>query len=410
MARRARRTSMEQELTDSNNQLEIEEPVIPARPGVPLNMEDLVAALTAATRTNQERRESHKAPSYNGIGDVELFISQFQEVAVSNRWTDQDALIHLKGKLQDQARDCGKGEDTDTLFQNLRTRFGRTRKQARKEWDRIRKTKTQSFLDYGKTITDCLEIGYPNLGPEDRMDMALDKFIRNCGDLDLKRHLTTKQIDTISDAVLAADEFVGLEDEPKTRLSAISEEQNTLLDTLKLMQETLAELKLGSRAMDRKSDIDLPHNSSGNLSGIPNQAMIPQPMFMAPQTGNLSGIPNQAMTQQPVFMNHHGGNLSGIPNQAMTPQPVFLAHSHTGYHHSVPHMGFPGYLDNNSMMINQNQQMIHPKKSSAPRKLNCYQCGGPHMKRNCPHLQNGTGNSQSAGNTQQTLNSQGPTQ
>lgn len=365
MARRARRQSQEQELANINNQLEIDEPVAQPGPGNQLNMEDLIAALTAATRNNQDRRDRYKAPSYNGVGDVELFITQFQEIANTNNWTNQETLIHLRGKLKDEARDCGKGDDIDTLFQNLRTEFGLTQKNARINLDEIKKTKTQSFHEYGKAILKYLEVGYPNLGAEDRMDMAVDKFLRNSGDLELKRHLTTVRPTTIADAVAASDIFVGLGTEIKTRLSTISEEQNVLLDTLKLMQETLVELKQGKQ-------------DSGNRS-----------------------CSNDLLQNM-------------VPNQAhMTQQPIFMAPSYPGYHQlnpSFPHMGFPGYLENNPMMISQNQPMNYPKKSQVPRKLNCYQCGGSHLKRNCPQLQSENGNSQSATNNQQTLNSQGPTQ
>ena len=71
-------------------------------------------------------RENYKAPKFSGTGDVDYFISQFEEVSYANRWTADAELIHLRNSLKDLARDCGKAANVAGIFGNLRARFGMT--------------------------------------------------------------------------------------------------------------------------------------------------------------------------------------------------------------------------------------------------------------------------------------------
>ena len=45
-----------------------------------------------------ERHENFKPPSFDGEGDVDMFIQHFQEVADANRWTEIATLLHLRKK------------------------------------------------------------------------------------------------------------------------------------------------------------------------------------------------------------------------------------------------------------------------------------------------------------------------
>ena len=76
-------------------------------------------------------RDNFRAPTYSGDGDVELFLGQFSDIAVANRWGEQAALLHLRSHLEGTARACGAGQSRDRVEDALRARFGLSQRQAR---------------------------------------------------------------------------------------------------------------------------------------------------------------------------------------------------------------------------------------------------------------------------------------
>ena len=162
---------MEQEMINNNREEQNQNAEAIPGPADMLTMATLITALRAATGMNQPQRQQIKAPKYDGIGDVEQFISGFEEIANTNEWTDQETLIHLRGSLSGKALGCGKGNNIETLLLNLRTTFGLTLKQARDKLEKIKKKSTQSFQEYGKEIKDYVEIAYPNMAEEDQEDI-----------------------------------------------------------------------------------------------------------------------------------------------------------------------------------------------------------------------------------------------
>lgn len=65
---------------------------------------------------------SFKAPTFNGVGEVELFIEQFRGVAYSNQWSERDNLLHLCGCLEGTARVYGWSGSAREIFESLRPR------------------------------------------------------------------------------------------------------------------------------------------------------------------------------------------------------------------------------------------------------------------------------------------------
>lgn len=64
-----------------------------------------------------------KVPTFNGDGEVELFIEKFQDTANENEWSEKGPLLHPKGCLEELAK--RRGKDTDKILNNLQTRYGR---------------------------------------------------------------------------------------------------------------------------------------------------------------------------------------------------------------------------------------------------------------------------------------------
>ena len=50
-------------------------------------------------------------PTFDGTGDVKLFIRHFTDVATASKWQDEIALLQLRNSLRDKAVDCGRAAD-----------------------------------------------------------------------------------------------------------------------------------------------------------------------------------------------------------------------------------------------------------------------------------------------------------
>ena len=69
-------------------------------------------------------------PTFDGNGDVELFIRQFSAVAEASVWTRETALLQLRNSLKDKAIDCGRADDQHAVIEALRMRFGTSASEA----------------------------------------------------------------------------------------------------------------------------------------------------------------------------------------------------------------------------------------------------------------------------------------
>ena len=108
MARRTRRANRDTELKNLHETIltagrEHSTPAAPA--SAPFNMNQLVEAHQMAQGGN---RKQIKAPAYTGVGDVEMFVTQFMDVAHVNRWDERKVVLHLRSSLSDRAHDCGQ--------------------------------------------------------------------------------------------------------------------------------------------------------------------------------------------------------------------------------------------------------------------------------------------------------------
>ena len=72
-----------------------------------------------------------KAPQYNGQGDVEYFISRFEDISVANGWRDAAALLHLREALKENAKGCGRAPFVLAVYAAPRARFRLSPREAR---------------------------------------------------------------------------------------------------------------------------------------------------------------------------------------------------------------------------------------------------------------------------------------
>ena len=68
-------------------------------------------------------RPHFKSPQFDGTGDLEYFIQQFDLVAEANDWDGPAAFLHLRNGLKDKAQDCGKPNTRRGIYAALRARL-----------------------------------------------------------------------------------------------------------------------------------------------------------------------------------------------------------------------------------------------------------------------------------------------
>lgn len=223
---RARRRARESELTAFMNRLDREvTPEFNLSPRQQPQTPDMAAtraieALVAQLANMQQppvQRPKHKTPTFNGDTDVELFITQFRNIADTSAWNEQDTLLQLRSSLEGKAVESGRCETTNEVFQSLRQRFGMTVRQARDKLDSLRKTSKQDLFDFGDDIKKLTEIAYPDQDRTFLTQTALEKFIKGLSNSRLQQHMLLVRPANIPDAIRAAEEFLQYENKPSVQ-------------------------------------------------------------------------------------------------------------------------------------------------------------------------------------------------
>ena len=121
-------------VSDASNRRMDDQPAgHPAAPAAPaaIPMEALLALTQALKLSTPAPRSEIRPPTFNGEGDLTLFLKQFEDVADANGWTRVQRTLHLRSQLAGDAQGCGHGDDYQEIVDDLHARFGVSRRQAR---------------------------------------------------------------------------------------------------------------------------------------------------------------------------------------------------------------------------------------------------------------------------------------
>ena len=258
-----------------------------------------------------QSKPSFKPPQFSGEGDIDLFISQYEDVAKANRWSDQESTLHLRSSLTGKALECGRGEDPEEIFTELRAHFGMTPRQAKEQLHKFQRSPKQSLRDMGTQISGLVKKAYSKLDAEDQEEMALDVFVKALGDRDLRRMLLVRPPSNMKEAVQLSEDFLQAGESSKSpKITAIGEVED---------------------------------ESEG------------EPAEKAPK---VTAVLAETLATMKQMIELQAATLSAL-SQVKQPPPT------------------------------------------EKKPLSCYQCSGPHLKRNCPQLRN---------TTQQSGKERGPAQ
>ena len=185
-----------------------------------INLSDLVKAL----QEHQDRIRTTtkiKPPQFDGTGDVELFLLQFNDVAKLNKWHSEEHLLHLRLSLTKNAMDCSRGKTMLEIEEMLQVRFGTSPRQAREKLRRLKRLPKQTVYELGLEAQKLTRLAYPNIGEQDLEDITLETFIQALDSKAIKRHLLATQAATVAEAIQKVDEYLQVGDNSPTMISAI---------------------------------------------------------------------------------------------------------------------------------------------------------------------------------------------
>ena len=183
---------------------------------------DQLALLTQALQLSG--RQSFKPPSFNGEGDVEIFLRQFEDVANAYRWTGLERTLHIRGQLQGDAQSCGQGEDYDEITEELRARYGLTRGKARDRLATVQLKATENVHKQAREISRLVAIAFPMLPDGEQRAMALDYYSRAWDSRPVQEHLLAIRPTTLREAARAVEDFLAVHTAgPRPRAHAVDQ-------------------------------------------------------------------------------------------------------------------------------------------------------------------------------------------
>ena len=187
----------------------VEQPAAPAAPAA-ITMEALLAITQALKLSSPAPRSEIRPPTFNGEGDLTLFLKQFEDVADANGWTRVQRTLHLRSQLAGDAQGCGHGDNYQEIVDDLHARFGVSRRQARDRLAALKMRAGQSIHSQAAEVSRMVKVAFPTLADADQRAMALEYFTRAWESKSIQRHLLAVAPITMKEAVQAMEEYLAV--------------------------------------------------------------------------------------------------------------------------------------------------------------------------------------------------------
>ena len=185
-----------------------------------------------------------KPPQFTGSGDLELFLTQFTDVAKINKWSPEEHLLHLRLSLTDKATDCSRGNTISEIQDTLRIRFGLSSRQARDRLRHLKRTSKQTVHELGMEAQQLTRLAYPDLRDQDLEEMALETFVQALDNKSVKRHLLASPATTVAEAVQKADEYLRIGEHSPTTVAAVQGTTETISPHMQALSDTMKGLQV----------------------------------------------------------------------------------------------------------------------------------------------------------------------
>ena len=213
----------------------------------------LAAALELLAVRDPRPRVKLTPPTFDGSGDVELFIRQFSDVAEANEWTADISLRQLRNSLKDKAVDCGRAVDYRAVLEALRMRFGTSASEAQALLANVRRDHRTSLQEYASYVNRLVNLANPELPEQYRRNRTLRTFKSTLGHVGLQWHLLVANVQTLEEAVQVGSEYLQIGSQATSRQESgvaqcdfddqeSDQVKSSDTDTNRQMLDTLAEL------------------------------------------------------------------------------------------------------------------------------------------------------------------------
>ena len=183
--------------------------------------------------------------------------------------------------MKETARDCGRPDTLDGIFDALRARFGLSAREARAKLASLKRNHQTTLQEHAAEVERLVTIAYADLPGRHRQEMAIETFTHSLSHAYLQRHLLAVPTPTLEDAVRTGNEYLQIKPTPQagsniraidgeeeedqaeepTRVSpAATDPMATLLKAIQKLSEEVANLKMEARRPGAKRGTLPPSN------------------------------------------------------------------------------------------------------------------------------------------------------
>ena len=180
-------------------------------------LERITTALELLTVGHTRPRVKIAAPTFDGTGDVELFVRHFTDVATASEWSDEMTLLQLRNSLRDKAVDCGRAVDFPAVVEALRMRFGTSASEAQALLANVRRDHRTPLQEYASHVSRLVNLANPELPADFRRILTLRTFKSTLGHVGLQRHLLVANVQTLEEAVRVGAEYLQIGSQATSR-------------------------------------------------------------------------------------------------------------------------------------------------------------------------------------------------
>lgn len=200
-----------------------------------------------------ERRVRLKVPVFNGEGDVELFIEQFQHLVEVEEWTDEITVIKAREGLTGKAQTCGRYYSWPEIAESLRLHFGVTAADAGLQLNNLRRGTNQSLAEYGLEVQKLTRIAYEDAPEALQQRLAMERFKLGLNHTGLQGHLLARNPRSIEEAIPMGKEYLNVmkRNTPVVREVEISERTE-----VQAVQPTTATPSLSQVVMELHKELE----------------------------------------------------------------------------------------------------------------------------------------------------------
>jgi len=229
---------------------------------------------------------------FNGTNNFNEWISHFEGIAAINKWTDEDKKLWLGIRLTDKAHvaftrlPTSAHQSYEALKLALTERFEPTSKQEvfKAEFESRRKSKTESWGDFGDELLRLVDKAYPALQYQAKEQFALSRYLDQLEPAEVAFGVKQRRPKTINEAVSSTIELESYLMKPAHRNSSsvshaptdeqlmtesVRAVQQDLVGVMQKLVERVEKLELGASQQRRyqppKRERGSPRNPSAPI-------------------------------------------------------------------------------------------------------------------------------------------------